>query len=369
MTAKPLIVAVSDASLGFGSPQVPEFVRSLRGHYGGEAVILEPDVLDKPPRHELYPDLKIERLNTAVNPYVPEGRIRYLLAVANRINELQPDVLVVFCTFCLPVLFKLLRRPKFVIYHSIESIVFYGETDLAMNRAAAEWIDLVIFPEENRASRDLERCEFHGLPIVEMLNSANPRSSKDQIVPFDRRNGRLISQGAIAWAQTFPEYYLRDEAQRLPVDLYGPIGGPDSERLANELAAMRKNVRYHGVVDLHRLAEIRRNYCYSIVIWTPAVERALFAPSNKFFEAIADGVPPITAPHPQHKQLVERYRCGIVMDDWSYESFYRAVCRALRLYGTSQYADMVENCRVAVAEELNWEHQFEAVRPYLHKAA
>lgn len=369
MAKPPRIVAVSDASLGFGSPQVPEFLRSLRAHYGGEVVILEPDAPDKPARHDLYPDLKIERLHTGVQPYVPEGRIRYLLAAANRINQLQPDVLVVFCTFCLPVLFKLRRRPKFVIYHSIESIVFYGEADLEMNRAAAPWIDLVIFPEENRASRDLERCEFHALPIVEMLNSANPRSSKDQIVSADRRNGRIISQGAIIGAQTFPEYYLRRQAQRLPVDLYGPIGGADSAEVGRKLGAMRKNVRYHGVVDLHRLAEIRRNYCYSIVIWTPTIERALFAPSNKFFEAVADGVPPITAPHPQHKQLVERYECGIVMDDWSYESFYRALRRALRLYGTSQYADMVANCRVAVAEELNWEHQFEAVKPYLRDVA
>lgn len=369
MTKQPLIVAVADASLGFGSPQIPEFMRALRGHYGGDAVILEPDAFEKPPRHDLYPDLKIERLHTGVHPYAPEGRIHYLLAAAKRIDQLKPDVLVVFCTFCLPVLFKLRRRPKFVIYHSIESIVFYGERDLEMNRAAAPWIDLVIFPEENRAARDLERCEFHGLPIVEMLNSANPRSSKDRIVPPDRRNGRMISQGAIEWAQTFPEYYLRAEAQRLPVDLYGPIGGPDAARLAQELGAMRKNVRYHGVVDLQRLAEIRRNYCYSIVIWTPMVERALFAPSNKFYEAIADGVPPITAPHPQHKQLVERYGCGIVMDDWSYESFYRALRRALRLYGTPDYGAMVENCRIAVDEELNWEHQFEAVRPYLRRVA
>lgn len=369
MTTRPLIVAVSDASLGFGSPQVPEFVRSLRDHYDGECVIIEPDSFDKPPRHELYPELKIERLPTGINPYTPEGRIRYLMAAADRINQLNPDVLVVFCTFCLPVLFKLRRRPKFVIYHSIESIVFYGETDLEMNRAAVPWIDLVIFPEENRAARDLERCEFHGVPIVEMLNCANPLSSKDNVVPPELRNGRLISQGAIAWAQTFPEYYLRDEVQRLPVDLYGPIGGPESDRLTHELKAMRKSVRYRGLVDLHELAEIRRTYCYSIVIWTPTVERALFAPSNKFFEAIADGVPPITAPHPQHQLLVERYGCGIVMDDWSYEAFYAALRRALRLYGTSGYTEMVENCRIAVAEELHWDFQFEGVRPYLPQVA
>ena len=51
------IVLVSDASLGYGSPQIPAFTRSLSEHYGLPAVILEPDTPGKPPRGSLYADL------------------------------------------------------------------------------------------------------------------------------------------------------------------------------------------------------------------------------------------------------------------------------------------------------------------------
>ncbi len=368
MKPNPLIVAVADASLGFGSPQIPEFMRLLREHYAGQALVLEPDTPEKPPRHDLYPDLPIERIYTGVPPYCPEGRTRYLLSAAERVNALKPDVLVVFCTYCVPLLFKLARRPKFVIYYSIESIVTYGQADIEMNRAAARWMDLVIFPEENRAARDMERCHLQAIPVVTLLNCANSADSKDRIIAPSQRNGRLINQGTIAAEWTFPDYYLTEQMQRMPVDIYGPVEGQAAERLRREFAEMHQNVRYCGQIDLKSLMEVRRQYSYSIVSWNPVAERALFAPSNKFFEAIADGVPPITAPHPQHKLLVERYDCGLVMDDWSYESFYRTIRHGLRLYGTPDYDQMVENCRTAVAEELNWPHQFDGVRPYLRKA-
>ena len=79
-------------------------------------------------------------------------------------------------------------------------------------------------------------------------------------------------------------------------------------------------------------------------------------------ESIADGVPPISAPHPQTKLLTERYECGLVMDDWGLAPFKRSLQNALDLIGTTEYERMVENCRLAYREELNWEAQFDKVR-------
>jgi glycosyltransferase involved in cell wall biosynthesis len=53
------------------------------------------------------------------------------------------------------------------------------------------------------------------------------------------------------------------------------------------------------------------------------------------------------------------------MDDWSFDSFYEAIRQALEIYGTDKYDRMVENCRKAFIEELNWEKQFEKVKPFL----
>jgi hypothetical protein len=80
----------------------------------------------------------------------------------------------------------------------------------------------------------------------------------------------------------------------------------------------------------------------------------LYACSNKFFEAIAEGVPPISSPNPQRALIINKYKCGIKMGDLSFESFYKMSKEAFELYGSDKYYQMVENCKKAVQEELNW---------------
>jgi hypothetical protein len=63
--------------------------------------------------------------------------------------------------------------------------------------------------------------------------------------------------------------------------------------------------------------------------------------------------------------LLERYRCGIVMEDWSFGSFLGALTKAMRVYGTSEYDKMVAQCKTALLEELNWDYQFDKIKPLL----
>ena len=95
------------------------------------------------------------------------------------------------------------------------------------------------------------------------------------------------------------------------------------------------------------------------------MENQLYAAPNKFFESIADGVPPIAAPHPQCKMMIDRYKCGILMRDWSEGEFFSALDQALRLYQTDSWYEMVSNCGTAVRQELNWDHQFEKLKVHL----
>jgi glycosyltransferase involved in cell wall biosynthesis len=365
MSGRLTAMAISDSSLGFGSPQIPAFMQSIAGLYAADVLIVEPDTPDKPPRHDLYPDVTIRRIYTDVNPFTTAGRIQYVKKAAEVVNHVRPDILVIFCTFSLPALVKLNRKPRLVIYYAIESIMFYGWRDVIINRALAPMVDLIVFPEENRAANDLERCGFHHIPLVVLYNCSNQLSSKDQVLSSQSRNGRVISQGTIASEWTFAQYYLDARVQRLPIDLFGPIVGRDQESLRVALNGLGHNTRYLGQVDLQRLTDLRREYSFSVVIWSPTVERGLFAPSNKFFEAIAEGVPPITAPHPQHKMFVDRYDCGLVMESWELSSFYKSIRQALRFLETDRYAELVENCRAAVAAELNWDAQFAKVQRLL----
>lgn len=121
---------------------------------------------------------------------------------------------------------------------------------------------------------------------------------------------------------------------------------------------------YRGVLDAIELAEVRKRYAYSAVAWNPDNENHLYAAPTKFFEAIADGVPPVAAPHPQCRLIRDRYRCGILMAYWSFDSFLKALRKAVNIHGAPEWQEMVANC-ARVASELNWEVQFEKLRAVL----
>lgn len=371
MKSKVRILGVSDVATGYGSPQVLAFMRSLVEHYeGAEATLIEPDQVEATPRQNGHLGLSVQRIATTFHPYMSTtGRIEYIRHAAKITNRLRPDILVLFCTYTLPVLFKLSRKPFLVIYYAYEMTFPYGQRDIEMNRCLSKSsVDLIVYPDADRAVRDMQVCGHRDIPLVIVLNSADTGEDDVGAACSSQRNGRLIYSGTIDRVRTLADYYFREEMKSIPVDLFGRVSGSDSEGIEYRLKNIQAGaLRYFGLVPADDLRVLRKDYCFSIVIWNPIDEQHLYACPNKFFEAIVDGVPPITAPHPQAKAIVQRYKCGIVMDDWSFEAFYAAIRRAMRLYGTSAYDSMVENCRTAFSEELNWQKQFAKVKPYLRE--
>ena len=359
------LACISDVCLGYGSPQIGQLVRSLCTHYRAENLVIEPHRAESPPRHLGFPELKIERAEMLYDPYTAPGRVEYLLEGSRLLNRYDPDILVVCCTFCLPVVFKLRRRPSIVIYYSLEDISFYGPFDVEMNRYVNDLVDLVIFPEENRAIEEVRRFGFGGASKVVLFNCADVDAEEPEKNFARQRNGRVIYAGTIDRVQTFGNYYTKPAAGRFPIDLFGPIRAQTEEQKQDFIGALRGQVRYHGYLGNEEVAEARKKYAYSVVAWNPSVENQLYAAPNKFFESIADGVPPIAAPHPQCKMIIDRYKCGILMADWSEGEFFAALDRGLRLYETESWHEMVSNCATAVRQELTWDHQFEKLKVHL----
>jgi glycosyltransferase involved in cell wall biosynthesis len=368
MSSKVRIVGVSDVSLGLGSPQVLYFMRSLLTCYNAEGILIEPDQPEIPLMQELTKGLNIHRIYSVFHPHQSfAGRIEYITRSASLINKLRPDILILFCTFTLPVLFKLKTRLSFVIYYSYEMPFSYGALDVKMNRYVLNnsLVDLIIFPEENRAIQTLKFCGYKNIPVAILYNCESFMESGDEVLPPKLRNGRILYAGTIDAVRTLAEYFFHDKMRSIPLDIFGNIIGPDKENVRQRLQKLCGETRYLGLVNRETLKSLQKSYCYRIIMWNPINDQYLYAAPNKFFEAIATGVPPITAPHPQCKMLVQRYKCGIVMDNWSFDSFYEAIRQALEIYGTDRYNAMVENCRKAFIEELNWEKQFEKVKPFL----
>ena len=243
------MVQISDISVGYGNYDSLSLARSVRDHYGLRALILEPDQWDKPLRSEID-GIGIRRLYTSTPFRSLTGRVEFILKAAAEINRIRPKVLIVRCSWNVPVLLKLARRPRLTIYHSTESTLYYGDSDPAINRSVAHLIDLVVFPEENRAARDVGRCGFRHLPIAIAYNS--PISLKDALraESMATRNGRIMYSGALDRHATYVDYYTRQEMRAMPIDLYGYIGGSDAAGTRALLDSLQGNLSYKGYMRL-----------------------------------------------------------------------------------------------------------------------
>jgi len=362
------IACVSDISIGYGSPQMIFLLRSLARRAGGadQPLLIEPHQPSRPPRHEQFPDVEVVRIETRrpAHHAVRTGRIEYLTRAARLLDERRPDVLVIPHAFCLPVLWELRRRPPLTIYYALEmpSPTGHDAEQERLNRLAAEKADLVLFPGYDRALLHIHRFGYGRLRCAALYNA--PPLSAEPVVPPAGRNGRILYAGTLDDVYTGGGLYLDERVQRFAIDLYGPLSGTNP-RWKEQLRALAGNVRYLGYLDQASLGRVRGEYAFSIVYWSPVRENQFYACPNKFFESLAAGVPVVSAPHPQTRELIEAHGCGIVLDDWSAEAFVRGLRQAAELAGTERHAQMIARCRAAHESELNWEAQFRKVEPHL----
>ncbi|MBI1756516.1 MAG: glycosyltransferase [Fimbriimonas ginsengisoli] len=350
----PKIAVMCETTIGYGTPQVPTFSTALAEHFQTRPIVFSPYDEIRPMR-ELYPKIDIEVIPLHSKRYLPPGRAEYVIRSAKRIDEIKPDLLVAFCTYTLPVLRRMRHRPKKIVYYSLESLSNYPRSELYINRKLAPMIDVVIYPEFNRAALDGGRGHMLGRPVVVMVNNVHPSSTSDRVLPAEKRNGRIIHPGSIAYEVTFAEYFLDERSQGYPLDILGLLYG---QKLKDEIGGMKRNVRYLGVVDEKKLADLRKDYSWGIVIWNPNTENGRLAAPNKLFDYLASGVPAISAPHPQAAEIIAKYGCGLLMPDWTYESFMSTIDEALLISRSGRYQTYVDACVRAHREELSWDHQF-----------
>jgi glycosyltransferase involved in cell wall biosynthesis len=237
-------------------------------------------------------------------------------------------------------------------------------------RAVKDRIDLFVVPEPNRAAqlvalthlderrlRILYNCKRYDMPPLQL--------------PYEDRNGKLLHQGTI-FVDEEPWTYLYEDPARYSMDIYGIIRRKTFDeqfpKRFHELGQRNPELSYLGKVTEKHLDELRPRYSYAVVYWHPSDWTQRFACPNKFFEAIASGVPPLCSPNPQMFDLVRRYDCGVLMSDWTAEAFKEAYQYAMEIRGTGRYAELVRNCTRAYETELNWPQQFAKIESILRPA-
>lgn len=354
--ASPSIALLSETIIGYGSPQVPVFATALGRHFNTRPTIWAP-FDETPPRRDLYPEIDVDivPVSRKTKRYWPIGRAEYCWRVAEKLNKHRPDVVVAMCTYTLPALRRLNYRPKRVIYYALESLSNYPQSEVYINRKVNHLFDMVIYPEFNRAAMDGSRALTIDKPLAIMHNNVHSEKTLEDTLPADGRNGRIVHPGSIAYEVTYAGYFLDPRSAAQPLDIYGILYG---DKLKQAVKRLSGNVRYLGVVDERTLAGLRRDYSWGIVTWNPETENGRYAAPNKLFDYLSSAVPAIVAPHPQAAEIVREYGCGLVMPDWSYESFYSTIQEALLIGQSPHYAKYVEGCKRA-HRDLCWERQFE----------
>lgn len=348
------VVVISDVPMGFGSPQVWRLAASLGERFNTGAVVIAPS--GAAPGWS-RPGLSLIEIELAAPASHHCGEIEFALAAARELNRIQPRVLVVCAFLGAPALLWLKRKPPLVIYYG------YEHTDGVMPRiehvfaGVSPSIDVAVFPEEFRASLDAPRLSLKAKPAAIVYNASTDLAAP---TPAAARNGRAFYGGLIDPERTYGDALLGGAFDAAPLDLYGRLEGFDepAARIA-ELRARASAVAYHGLAPNDAaFAEAQSRSVCALVAWAPLTESTYFACPNKFFEAIARGVPPVCAPHPQCVRLVSKYQCGWLMDAFSAAALLSATQRALAAAETPLYAEIVEACAEASRRELNWDAQF-----------
>lgn len=294
------------------------------------------------------------------------------ISAARWLDTFQPDLLVCTHFTYFEALLRARHRPQFLIYYCFE---LPGGSD-GSELKSKHWeehnllrshVNLAIFSERNRRDYYNRLFDFADVPSIVLYNT-QPLAQKSP-VSMQSRNGKILIQGALSARRNYIDYLVR---RRRPVPAFDVFGllqehDPAKEILTDQSLAEQHGFSYQGFLDNRSLAALRPYYSYLYVAWHPSTFDTLYACPNKFFEAIADGVPPIAAPHPQCQEIIERYDCGILLKDWSLTAFEQGLEEAEKIFGTSRYEQLVANCRLAHEQELCWEKQFEQVKRYLPK--
>lgn len=359
----PQLVAVSDVTLGYGSPQITALMQSLSQYYQQPALVIEPYYYER--RGTYQSTLGQYTVSLDHHPHTYFGRYQYLFKAAAYLNATRPDIVVIFCTFTLPVLMLLRYKPKKIIYYCIEMITPYGQLDVLLNQQLAKRLDLIIFPEKNRALFALQRCGFAKNRLALIYNASMLRNRPKPPLQADQRIDRSMYAGTLHLVNTCADFFMSPALSAYAIDIFGRLNQLDKNEFIKGISYPGSQTVYRGMVPYRELQEMSRHYAYTLINWNGVNENQFYAAPNKLFDAIANNVPPISSANPQCKEIIERYRCGILWTDWSFDGFLNALSRAKRLYGTTRYAKMVEACEQAFQIELNWDEQFRKLKHWL----
>ncbi len=347
---------LSDVAPGFGSPQVLRLANALSRYLGEPATIIAP--AGGPESAAAAERAGVGLIAVATHDPVSTftGEIEFCLLAARELDHYQPRAVVLCAMLGAGAIARMRYRPEVRLYYG------YEHTDGRMpwtERAFARMkglFQLAIFPEPHRAALDAPRLSLDATPIHIRLNSVSPLAPPRAA---GARNGRAFYGGLIHPVHTYGNALFGRTFADIPLDIYGRMEGfEDPAATLDQLNESGSSVTYHGRVPADsRYHATLASAATAIIAWAPLSEHTYFACPNKFFEAIALGVPPVTTPHPQPARIIARFGCGVVAEDFTPAALRRAVLETLDSQGGPHFEQLVSACLAQAQPALSPEVQ------------
>ena len=205
------------------------------------------------------------------------------------------------------------------------------------------------------AVEEIASCfENLDVPVVSVRNY--PRLEE---FPARRGTSAALSCLGVHFGGVSSERAIRETVQALgglPTELKFRLllgGVCDSPQLLQEVRQLPgwARIDYAGLISRPRMVEEMGKACVAFVLYSLQPNH-MDVRSNRFFEALAAGIPVLVPNFPKWKELIERTGCGVTVDPHNPESIARGLTYLLE--HPQEAATMGERGRQLFEREFNW---------------
>jgi len=172
---------------------------------------------------------------------------------------------------------------------------------------------------------------------------------------IQKRGQRLLYQGVLKAGRGL-ELMVRVMPHLPQAELWLVGGGPweDRLRVLAEQLGVPERVRITGYLPLEQLAAYTPQARIGLSWEEPKATNTRLSSPNKLYDYLQARVPVCVANLPVHREVVEAYEVGTVLESREPEAVAEQLCRMLT--NEMAYKSWVANCERAAAE-LNWDHE------------
>lgn len=258
------------------------------------------------------------------------------------------------------------RRP--VIYDSHEVFFDRGFQTMQIPRWSIKLLKLLRYLEKALAHRVvaiIATSDGHAEQIAKNLNVPKPvvvrnavdlRTLKDQAVEYPRNNRRLVAHsGRLGVGRHLHE--LVQALAYLPEDIALILMGDGSlkrrlEQAAEEIGAAHR-LEIVPAVPPDSVALTLAQADIGVVLITGDSISYQHSLPNKFFEAVAAGLPLVVSGIPEVRRMVELYDIGVICDPTQPEDIAAKIEIVLQSDNLERFRQNVEKAR----KQLNWQSE------------